>query len=141
MVTHRRTFQRTISIAAYFRSFSLQRCFSTVKGLDKGCRQRFWTVAGVANDGEMLFVHDAISKSDVFRIYFDEILRVADAWPAAVVHETECGASFSSDRVERQPVAIEITGSNGRTGDGTEAGKHEGESLEAHLCTALEKER
>ena len=89
----------------------------------------------------MLFVHDAISKSDVFRIYFDEILRVADAWPAAVVHETECGASFSSDRVERQPVSIEITGSNGGTGDGAEAGKHEGESLEAHLCTALKKER
>ena len=72
--------------------------------------------AWISNDRKMLYVCNAVRRSDCMGIHFDKILSIAKARPTAVVHVTL--HVFSCDGTQCQTVTVELRRVDGRTADG-----------------------
>ena len=115
-------------------------CSSSVVGSTyERCFQSGRTVARIANHGKMLSMHVSIEQRDVFGVNLDKILRIADARPATVVHEAKDLVGIPSNVVQRQAVAIVVTGCNWRTGHGAETCKHVRQLFQGELFGTLQK--
>merc|ERR1719502_2538279 len=96
VVAERCALQHAIRAAHLWR-LALQRRRPAVKGLDEGHLEGARVVAGVADDREVVATRLATGERHVLRVDPDEVLRVADAGPAAVV-EVPRGASAAAGR-------------------------------------------
>eukprot|EP00964_Phaeocystis_antarctica_P000544 scaffold307_cov63-Phaeocystis_antarctica.AAC.5 len=138
VVTERRTEQRAVLAASHLGSLALERCLAaTLKGLGECLTEPLAMLAGVAQHSEVVLAL-ARSRRHVLGVDANEVLRVAHARPAAVVHIA--GAVAARHERQRQAIACVVARLDRRAADGAEAGEHELETLRAHRGRMVEQE-
>mmetsp|Transcript_26729 Transcript_26729/g.83315 ORF Transcript_26729/g.83315 Transcript_26729/m.83315 type:complete len:264 (-) Transcript_26729:266-1057(-) len=125
-------------LAANLRRIPRQGAASAPKCIIVGLRQDLGVVAWVPDHREVVRAL-AVSGRDIAGVHADEVLRVANAWPTAVVQEAD-GFSAPIYLVQRQFVAVVVAGTHGGAADRAESREHVRKPFVCHLRTALEEE-